>query len=229
MKIIRKIASLIFIILFITGCDKNHNYKINDELVLSGTISSSKVTDNGETKIVNILKLNSPITINNTKIKKIELFSDKELKDDANVSITGRIEEGNDNSQLDFSYLLYVLSVDDNLSYVNTFQNDSFAITIPSELIPISTIKRIDNGFIIYSTNNMDNGGEVFRILSVSNESFEEITKSENSYIEKITANEKETIVITYPTTEEYREEYKDEYIQIGNQISQIKKNIKMF
>ena len=74
----------------------------------------------------------------------------------------------------------------------------------------------------------MDNGGEVFRIVSVSNKRFQELQNNSNAYIEKIASNQSNTVIIIYPTTNEYSEENYEEYETIGNSIESIKNNVRL-
>jgi hypothetical protein len=101
-------------------------------------------------------------------------------------------------------------------------------MTIPADLIKISTVEKIEDGFIVYSTANMENGGEVFRIISVSNAEFKKLNNNEKSYIEKITSTKEKTVIIQYPTTIEYSEESFGDYEKIASQINIIKNNVRL-
>ena len=224
----KKIVYLLFILFMITSCAKKDNvYHINDEIDLSGTVSTSEVIKDGETHKINILNLDTPIIIDNVSIHKIELSYDKELKENSEVSIKGIIENGED-SLLNLDYLFSITDIDNLLSIVNTYSNDTFSITIPKDLIKISTVTKIENGFIIYSSNNINNGGEVFRILAVTNKEFQDFRKNNNLTIEKVVSNKENTIIIIYPTTDEYSEEYQDDYEKIVNSVEEIKQNVKL-
>ena len=125
-------------------------------------------------------------------------------------------------------YLFSITDIDNLLSIVNTYSNDTFSITIQKDLIKISTVTKIENGFFIYSSNNMNNGGEVFRIIAVTNKEFQDLRKNNNITIEKVVSNKENTIIIIYPTTDEYSEEYQDDYEKIVNSVEEIKQNVKL-
>lgn len=221
MKKFKKIAALLLIILLLTNCGEK-KLELNQEVTLTGKVTVKEVTENDEKIKVSYFELDEPIIIDGEKIYQIELDYDKEIKNNSELSITGTITN-NDNSSLS----LTVSDIDDILSYINTFSNEEFSMTIPASLIKISTIKRIDNGFIIYSTSNMSNGGEVFRIVSVTNDEFKQLNKNETKYIEKITSTKEKTIIIQYPSTIEYTEENFTDYETIANSINTIKDNVR--
>ncbi len=224
----KKILTILSILLLITGCSKKaKTYKINDEINLEGKISTAEIMQDGKNKKVNILNLDSPIIINNTAVHKIELGYDKELKNDIEISLKGIIKDGT-KSELNLDYIFEITALDNSMSIVNTFANETFSITIPTEIIDICTVKEIANGFIIYSTNNIPNGGEVLRILSVTNDEFQNLRQNKKILIEKITSNKKNTIITMYPTDNQYSKEYELEYEKIGNSINDIKENIKL-
>lgn len=226
MKKFKRIITLLAMTLLLTNCGKE-KLELNQEIELTGTVSIKEVTENDETKKVSILNLDEPVIIDGNTIHKIELDYDKDLKNNSELTIKG-VLKSNDDSNLDLDYSFVVEDISDILSYVNTFSNDEFSMTIPAELIKISTIEKIDNGFIVYSTANMKNGGEVFRIISVTNEEFKTMNKNENNYIEKITSSKERTVIIKYPTTEEYSEENFADYEKIANQINIIKNNVRL-
>ena len=227
MKKIKKLAMLFISILLLTGCG-NSKYKVEEEVTLNGTIKNKQVIVDGQIKEISVLELEEPITIGDKKFHQIELISDKKLKDQSEVSIKGVIKDGNKASVLDLDYLFDVNDIDNVLSYVNTFSNEYFSLTIPSSLMKLCTVTEIDNGFIVYSTNNMDVGGEVFRVLSVTSKEFRELQNDDSVLIEKISSDKEKTIIIEYPKTTEYKDEYADEYESIVNQINTIKNNIKI-
>lgn len=226
MKKFKRIITLLAMTLLLTNCGKE-KLELNQEIELTGTVSIKEVTENNETKTVSILNLDEPVIIDGNTIHKIELDYDKDLKNNSELTIKG-VLKSNDDSNLDLDYSFVVEDISDILSYVNTFSNDEFSMTIPAELIKISTIEKIDNGFIVYSTSNMKNGGEVFRIVSVTNEEFKTMNKNENNYIEKITSSKERTVIIKYPTTEEYSEENFADYEKIASQINIIKNNVRL-
>ncbi len=222
MKKFKKILALLLMTLLLTNCGEE-KLELNQEVTLTGKVTVKEVTENNETTKVSYFELDEPIVIDGEKIYKIELDYDKEIKNNSELSITGTITN-NDNSSLSFA----VSDIDDILSYINTFSNEDFSMTIPASLIKISTIKRIDNGFIIYSTSNMANGGEVFRIISVTNDEFKKLNKNETKYIEKITSTKEKTVIIQYPSTIEYTDENFADYETIANSINTIKDNVRL-
>lgn len=225
MKKFKRIAILLLTTILLTNCGKE-KLELNQEVTLSGTVTVKEVTENNETTKVSILELDEPVIINGETIYKIELDYDKELKNNSELTITGTIT--NNESSDDMSFSFAVSDIDDILSYINTFSNDEFSMTIPASLIKISTVERIDNGFIVYSTSNMSNGGEVFRIISVTNDEFKVLNKNETKYIEKITSTKEKTIIIQYPSTIEYSDENFEDYETIANSITTIKDNVRL-
>lgn len=224
----KKILTIITILILITGCAKKENtYKVNDEINLKGTITTTEIIQDGQTQKINILNLKTPIIINNTAIQKIELDYDKELKDNSEISLKGIIKDGT-KSLLNLDFLFEITEIDNNLSLVNTFNNKIFSVTIPSDIIEICTVKEIENGFIVYSTDNMEYGGEVLRILSVTTDEFQALRQDKKMSLEKITSNKKITIIAIYPTDNQYTEQHQEEYEKIGNAINQIKQNVKL-
>lgn len=229
MKKFKKLATLFTLVIFLSACTNNSNkFKVDEEVTLNGTIKNKQVIIDGETKEVSVLELEKPITIGDKMFYQIELDSDKKLKDNTDVSIKGVIKDGDKASVLDLEYLFDVNDIDNVMSYVNTFSTDDFSMTIPSSLIKIITIEETENGLIVYSTSNMDVGGEVFRVLSVTTKEFKTLQNNDNILTEKISSDKEKTIIIQYPITTEYKEEYAEEYEMIGNEIRTIKNNIKI-
>lgn len=226
MKKFKKILLLLGLTILLTNCGKEE-LELNKEVTLTGTISTSEIITNNETKKVNILNLDEPIIIEGNTIKKIELEYDKGLKDNSEISIKGTLKSNSD-SKTDLSYSLDVLDIDDILSYINTFSNEEFSVTIPPEIMKIVAIKKIDNGYIIYNSNDMLDNNEVFRIIAVSNSEFKELTKNESTYIEKAKSDKEKTIVIKYPRNTEYQEEYLKVTQDIISQIDTIKNNVRI-
>lgn len=226
MKRLKRILSLVAISLLLTNCGKE-KLELNEQVTLTGIVTVKEIKKDDTTTKVSILNLNEPVVIDGDTIHKIELDSDKEIKNNSEISITGTLKS-NSNSAVDLDYSFEVLDVDDILSYINTFTNEDFSMTIPAEIIKLCTIKQTDNGFIVYSTSNLDKGGEVFRIISVSNEEFKVLKKNEDKYIEKITSTKENTIIIQYPNenVEEYNN-FKD-YETIVKNITTIKDNVRL-
>ena len=224
MKRLKRILSLVAISLLLTNCGKE-KLELNKQVTLTGTVTVKEIKKDDTTTKVSILNLDEPVIIDGDTIHKIELDSDKEIKNNSEITITGTLKSNSD-SAIDLDYSFEVLDVDDILSYINTFTNEDFSMTIPAEIIKLCTVKQIDNGFVVYSTSNLEMGGEVFRIISVTNEEFKILNKNENKYIEKITSTKEKTIIIQYPN--ENVEEYKNfkDYETIVKKITTIKDNV---
>lgn len=226
MKRLKRILSLVAISLLLTNCGKE-KLELNKQVTLTGTVTVKEIKKDDTTTKVSILNLDEPIIIDGDTIHKIELDSDKEIKNNSEITITGTLKSNSD-SAINLDYSFEVLDVDDILSYINTFTNEDFSMTIPAEIIKLCTVKQIDNGFVVYSTSNLEMGGEVFRIISVTNEEFKVLNKNENKYIEKITSTKEKTIIIQYPN--ENVEEYKNfkDYETIVKKITTIKDNVRL-
>lgn len=226
MKRLKRILSLVAISLLLTNCGKE-KLELNKQVTLTGTVTVKEIKKDDTTTKVSILNLDEPVIIDGDTIHKIELDSDKEIKNNSEITITGTLKSNSD-SDIDLDYSFEVLDVDDILSYINTFTNEDFSMTIPAEIIKLCTVKQIDNGFVVYSTSNLEMGGEVFRIISVTNEEFKILNKNENKYIEKITSTKEKTIIIQYPN--ENVEEYKNfkDYETIVKKITTIKDNVRL-
>lgn len=226
MKRLKRILSLVAISLLLTNCGKE-KLELNKQVTLTGTVTVKEIKKDDTTTKVSILNLDEPVIIDGDTIHKIELDSDKEIKNNSEITITGTLKSNSD-SAIDLDYSFEVLDVDDILSYINTFTNEDFSMTIPAEIIKLCTVKQIDNGFVVYSTSNLEMGGEVFRIISVTNEEFKILNKNENKYIEKITSTKEKTIIIQYPN--ENVEEYKNfkDYETIVKKITTIKDNVRL-
>lgn len=226
MKNVKKCITLIFISLLLTGCQKE-KFNINKEVILRGKVTTREIIENNESYKVNILNLDEPIIVNGTKVKKIELDYDKDLKNDKELEIKGIIKN-NDNSNIDISYSFSVSDIDDLLSFVNTYNSKDFSMTIPTEIIKICSIKRINNGFIIYNSSDKGNLDEIFRIISMPNEEFSSIQQNYNIFIEKVVSNKEKTIVIEYKNDINQSDEYDENINQIIKQIDTIKNTVKI-
>lgn len=219
-----RIILLITFTLLLCACNNTQEYKVGDEITLKGTISIDETIEDGQTSKISTLNLDEPIIIDGTSIKKIELSYDKSLKEGSEVEIKGTVESNSESTGI--SYALEVIDIDNLLSYVNTYSNDDFTMTIPKEIVKISTVKEITDGFIIYSSSDMEEENEVFRIISVTRDYFNTLTQSNTNSIEKITSDSEKVIAIIYSTNSS--EEYTSEYEQIVNQINNIKDSIKI-
>lgn len=225
MKKIKSFGIIILMILLLSACNKKEKIKINEEVLLTGTIQVKEIIKEGQKAKVTYLELEHAITIEDKTISKIELETEQDLKENTKATIKGKIEDSGNLSILDLDYIFSVTDIDNIFSYVNTFSNKDFSFSIPSQIIKQCTVQEFDNGFTIYSKSNMDAGGEVLSIKSVTMEEYKTLQNS-NQYIEKVKSDQKKIIIVTYPTTNEYKEEYKKEYEQIGNQIGTIKNSI---
>ena len=226
MKKLKKIIVFASIFMFLTGC-QNNKFKINEEVTLTGKITNSEIIKDNEKRKVSILNLDEPIIINGTKIKKIELDSEQDLKDNSEITIKGIIKDNN-GSEADLAYSFSVLEVDDILSYINNFCNDDFSMTIPTNIIKTCYISRIDNGFIIYSSKEKTVENEVFRIISLSNEDYNEIKDENNRSIEKVKSNKEKTIIILYNNEMEISDENMQNFDNIIKGIDNIKNTVKI-
>lgn len=226
MKKIRTTIAFIIMALLITSCTTGEKVKVNETTTLKGTISISEITIDNETKKISILNLDEPIIIDGTSVNKIEIDYDKDLKDDSETSITGTIKSNGD-GDANIKYSLEVDDIENSFSYINTFSNDKFSLTIPAELMKTVTIKKEDDSIIIYSSNNMDAGGEAFRFVALDNASFRKLNNEKGSF-EKVKSNTKTTIVVMYPTGNQYNDKYFNEYEQIMNSLSTIKNSVRI-
>lgn len=227
MKKLKRLIIILFILFAVCNCAKKENYVTDKEVTLKGKITTSQIIKDNETFNINILELDEPIIIDGEEIKKIEISHDKELKDNTEVSIIGKITTDG-KKYLSEEYIFDVKDITDPTSYVNTFSNSKLSITIPSALIKKCTIKEIENGFVVYSTSNLENGGEVFRVISLTNQEFKKLSKDNNINMEKVDSDKNNTVIIQYPLTNEYSEDFKDEYEEICDAINTIKDNIRL-
>ncbi len=226
MKKFKRILALMVITLLLTNCGKEE-LKINQEVTLTGTVTTREITKDNVTKKVSILNLEEPIIIDGTSIHKIELDFDKALKENEEITIKGTITNNGDSS-LNLDYAFSVSDIDDILSYINTFHSKDFSMTIPPELIKMSVIENIDNGFIIYGTDTNKNKFEVFRVICITNAEFKELNRSESAYIEKATSNKQKTVIVKFPTDDGAYEGNYDVVETIMDELSTIKKNIRL-
>lgn len=226
MKKLKKIITLLAISMLLTNCGKEE-LKVNQEVTLTGTVTTREITKDNETKKVSILNLDEPIIIDGTSINKIELDYDKGLKENEEITIKGTITSNGDSS-IDLDYAFSVSDIDDILSYINTFSNEEFSMTIPPEIIKISTIDRIEKGFIISGTDKENNKFEVFRVICVTNSEFKELNKNESSYIEKAISNKEKTVIIKFPNDDITSEDNIETVEKIIDELETIKKNVRL-
>ena len=215
MNKIKRLLTILAFSLLLTGCGKEQ-FKTSDEASLTGTIVLKEI----DQKEVSVLKLDEPVIIDNQEVSEIEIAYSKELKESSKVTINGKIEKSND------KYSIIVSDVDNILSYVNKYSNDVFSFTIPTDIIKICTVEKIDNGFVIYSTANKEAGGEVMRIVYVTPNEYSRLRDSSNYDVQKIKSNRKYTIALITPTTTQYKDEFLDEYEQINDHTNEIEKSV---
>ena len=180
-----------FIILILTGCNKSEKYETEKTTTLKGKIVTNTITKDGKTENISILELEKEITIDGVKTDKIEIDYDKTLKNDTETTITGILKENDGSTNLKYS--IEVDSVDNILSYINTFSNDIFSMAIPAKLMKTVTIKEIDNGFIIFSSSNK----ETFKIVALTNDEYKKLSSNDFNF-EKIKSNKEYTVVLIY-------------------------------
>lgn len=216
MKKLGRILVCCFGLLLLTGCGEK-KLNLNEEVELKGKVT---VKDLGDSKKITILNLDEPILVDGEKIYEVEIDYDKELKDNKDLTVKGKVTK----DKKDYSFV--VSEVDDILSYINTFSTEDFIMTIPSDLIKISTIKRIDNGFILYSSRNLDVGGEVFKVYAIDAKDYD--LYKDDKIVERVTSNKDKVVLIEYPTSNEYDEDGAKEYEEIASNITIIKNNIRL-
>jgi len=223
MKKLKKIILIFVLILFVAGCGSK-KYEVNKETSLTGTITTSEITKDEKTYKINILNLNEPIVVNGIKVNKIAIDYDKALKNNTEVTIDGVIQT-NSNSSIDLEYSISVNDVDNILSYINTFSNDDFSMTIPVDIIKLCNIETIDNGFVINKTNSSNEKVELFKVISVSNEEFNKLRDNEEMNIEKAASNREKTVIVVYSSTNLSDDDY-EEYDQIMKNVDSIKDSV---
>lgn len=221
MKQYKKIIIIAFIFFLITSCTKKEKqYELGENVSLTGTVKNKTI----ESETKQVIELEEPIVINNELVKEITINFDKELKDSSEITINGKLNQNNKNNE----YSLSVDEIDDILSYVNKFSNDYFSVTIPTSIIKDVTIKEIENGFSIYSTKNMNAGGEILKIVYMNRNDFKNLQKNNDINYIRIDSNKEITVIAVYPTTTSYDEKYKEEYEELSEQTTSIIKNVKL-
>lgn len=227
MKKLKKIIILGITALFLTNCT-NKETQLNKEITLKGTITNREIIKDSETKKISILNLEQPIIIDGTEIKKIELDYDKSLKNNSEITIKG-ILKNNKNSSIGTEYVFSVSEIDDILSYVNTFSTEDFSMTLPPEIIKISIVEKIENGFVL-SVTSEETGitTEVFKIVCISNEEFKNLNQSQTAYIEKAASNKEKTVIINYSTNIEEDKDTINKIEKINSEIYNIKRNVRL-
>lgn len=223
MKNLKKIIYLCLMTIILTGCLANE-LELNKKVDLKGIIETNEITKDNQTYKVSILHLEEPIIIEGNKINQIAIDYNKLLRNDIETTISGEIIT-NENPNLDLQYSIKVNNIDNILSYINTFTNKDFSVTIPLDIIKICNISNIENGFTISLADQNDDLVELFRIISVSNNEFKEIRENESLKIEKITSNKEKTIILLY-SKEDYKNSSYENYNQIISNINKIKDTV---
>lgn len=223
MKNLKKIIYLCLMSIILTGCLANE-LELNKKVDLKGIIETNEITKDNQTYKVSILHLEEPIIIEGNKINQIAIDYNKLLQNDIETTISGEIIT-NENPNLDLQYSIKVNNIDNILSYINTFTNKDFSVTIPLDIIKICNISNIENGFTISLADQNDDLVELFRIISVSNNEFKEIRENESLKIEKITSNKEKTIILLY-SKEDYKNSSYENYNQIISNINKIKDTV---
>lgn len=223
MKNLKKIIYLCLMTIILTGCLANE-LELNKKVDLKGIIETNEITKGNQTYKVSILHLEEPIIIEGNKINQIAIDYNKLLQNDIETTISGEIIT-NENPNLDLQYSIKVNNIDNILSYINTFTNKDFSVTIPLDIIKICNISNIENGFTISLADQNDDLVELFRIISVSNNEFKEIRENESLKIEKITSNKEKTIILLY-SKDDYKNSSYENYNQIISNINKIKDTV---
>lgn len=218
----KKIITIIFTVILLCGC-QNKEYNVNDNIEINGIVENKSLKDGK----ISILNLDNEIIIDGVKVSRLALDYDKDFKDKKEVDLEGTIISTSDNN-FDISYTLKIDDVNPSSAIENTFSSNDFTMTIPTDLIKLCSIKKLDNGFIIYSKSSLDNGGEVFRLVSISNKEFKALQVSEDKTLEKGNSNSEKTVVVIYPSTNQIVNGKEDDYATIGDAINQIKESIRL-
>ena len=220
MKKFKRIITLLLMTLLLTNCGKE-KLSLNEEVTLSGRITHQQITENNAMKMISVLTLDEPVVIDGDLVSKIELEYDKDLKTDQDITITGTIKE-NGNSTYD--YLFSASSINDILSYVNTFSNKDFSITIPVDIIEDVIVDKIDNGFKV-SIEHKEKKYEIFRAISVTKAEYNDLKTT--SEVEVAKSKDDKRVVIIY-AEEEIPEAKSDIVESIDKAIPKIKGNIRI-
>lgn len=222
MKKIKRIITLILMTLILTNCGKE-KLSLNEEVTLKGKITHQEVTENNITKMISVLTLDEPVVIDGDLVRKIELEYDKDLKTDTDITITGVIKDNGDST---YNYLFSANDIDDILSYVNTFNNGTFSMTIPTNIIKEVTVTKIENGYSI----KLDNNGkkvEIFQVITVTKSEYELLKNDENIELEVAHSKGDQKAIIVY-STEEVPDNLLDTLEDINKEMPKIKGNIRL-
>ena len=222
MKKFKRIITLILMTLILTNCGKE-KLSLNEEVTLKGRITHQEVTENNSTKKISVLTLDEPIVIDGDLVRKIELDYNKDLKTDTDITITGVIKDNGDST---YNYLFSANDIDDILSFVNTFNNGTFSMTIPTNIIKDVIVSQIEDGYSLY----LDNDGEkveIFQVKAVSKIDYENLKNDDEIELEVAHSKGDKKVVIIY-STEEVPESLLDTLEDINKQMPTIKGNIRL-
>ncbi len=208
-----------FIVLLLVGCDKSEKCEADKTTTLEQKIVINTIKKDGETKNVSILELEKAISINGVITDKIEIEYDKGLKNNTETTITGTLKANEGSTNLKYS--IDVDSVDNILSYINTFSNDVFSVAIPAKLMKTVSIKEITDGYIIYSSGT----NEAFKIIAMKNDDYKKLSKDDIRF-EKIKSNKEYSVVLIYPNNND-EETTKEEQL-LSEEIENIKSSVKL-
>jgi hypothetical protein len=222
MKKFKRIITLILMTLILTNCGKE-KLSLNEEVTLKGRITHQEVTENNSTKKISVLTLDEPIVIDGDLVRKIELDYNKDLKTDTDITITGVIKDNGDST---YNYLFSANDIDDILSFVNTFNNGTFSMTIPTNIIKDVIVSQIEDGYALY----LDNDGEkieIFKVKAVSKLDYESLKNDDEVELEVAHSKGDKKVVIIY-STDEVPETLLDTLEDINKQMPTIKGNIRL-
>lgn len=220
MKKFRKIITLLIMTLLITNCGKE-KLSLDEEVTLTGRITHQQITENDTMRMISVLTLEEPVIIDGEIVRKIELEYDKDLKTDTDITITGTIKDNGDST---YDYLFSASSINDILSYVNTFSNEDFSITIPVELMKELFIEEIDNGYKV-SVEYNDKKYEIFKAIVVTKAEYNSMKN--DSSIEVAKSNDKKKVIIVY-SDQDIPEEKIDVVEDIYKSMPKITGNIRL-
>lgn len=222
MKKFKRIITLILMTLILTNCGKE-KLSLNEEVTLKGRITHQEVTENNSTKKISVLTLDEPIVIDGDLVRKIELDYNKDLKTDTDITITGVIKDNGDST---YNYLFSANDIDDILSFVNTFNNGTFSMTIPTNIIKDVIVSQIEDGYALYLDND-GNKIEIFKVKAVSKLDYESLKNDDEVELEVAHSKGDKKVVIIY-STEEVPETLLDTLEDINKQMPTIKGNIRL-
>lgn len=222
MKKLKRIITLILMTLLLTNCGKE-KLSLNEEVTLKGRITHQEVMENNTIKMISVLTLDEPVIIDGDLVRKIELEYDKDLKTDTDITITGTIKNNGDAT---YNYLFSASGINDILSFVNTFSNDTFSMTIPTSIIKDVSIKKIENGYSI-SIDDNDSKIEIFQVVSMTKAEYELLKLDDDIDFEVADSKGEKKVLIIY-SDQEVPDRLLDTLEDINKTIPTIKGNIRI-